>query len=154
SVRVRWRALGEGPANAGSFSSTGPVAGRHRVSWRVCYSGFFGFARMTLERNWEGGKPALARHGEKRRAPTMSQMSLSQLPDDQPPPRSPRPSRPGEYLTIAEAAEAVRCCERTIRRAIDNGDLRAGKVRSQDGHRGGFRIHASDLDEWLFRDAS
>lgn len=59
-----------------------------------------------------------------------------------------------EYLTIAAAAAAVRCCERTIRRAIDGGDLRAGRVRGRDGSRGGFRIWAADLDEWLYRDAS
>jgi hypothetical protein len=32
------------------------------------------------------------------------------------------------FLTIAEAAAHVRCCERTIRRAIDSGVLRAGRV--------------------------
>ena len=60
----------------------------------------------------------------------------------------------GEYLTIAEAARRVRCCERTIRRAIDSGDLRAGRVRGGGSSRGGFRIRAGDLDEWLYRDAS
>jgi excisionase family DNA binding protein len=58
-----------------------------------------------------------------------------------------------DYLTIVEAARRVRCCERTIRRAIDSGDLRAGRVRGRGGSRGGFRIRAVDLDEWLFRDA-
>jgi excisionase family DNA binding protein len=43
-------------------------------------------------------------------------------------------SSPG-YLTIAEAAGRVRCHERTIRRAIDRGALRA-----------------ADLDRWLFSD--
>ena len=33
-----------------------------------------------------------------------------------------------EYMTIAEAARRVRCCERTIRRAIESGVLRAGRV--------------------------
>src|SRR5688572_16728270 len=36
-----------------------------------------------------------------------------------------------EYLTIAEAARRVRCCERTIRRAIDSGALRAGRIRGE-----------------------
>jgi len=36
----------------------------------------------------------------------------------------------GEYLTIAEAARRVRCCERTIRRAVENGTLRAGRARA------------------------
>lgn len=43
-----------------------------------------------------------------------------------------------EYLTIAEAARRVRCCERTIRRAIDSGVLRAGRVHGGHGSRGGF----------------
>jgi excisionase family DNA binding protein len=51
-----------------------------------------------------------------------------------------------EYLTIAEAAERVRCCERTIRRAIDCGELRAGRVRGANSTR--------DLDEWVFSHAS
>jgi excisionase family DNA binding protein len=59
-----------------------------------------------------------------------------------------------EYLTIAESARRVRCCERTIRRAIDAGDLRAGRIRGRGGSRGGYRIRPRDLDEWLFRDAS
>jgi len=55
-----------------------------------------------------------------------------------------------EYLTIAEAARRVRCCERTIRRAIDGGALRAGRVPGDRGARGGWRIRTSDLDAWLF----
>ena len=56
----------------------------------------------------------------------------------------------GEYLTIAEAAQRVRCCERTIRRAIAAGSLPAGRVRGDRGNRGGWRIRAADLDRWLF----
>ena len=59
-----------------------------------------------------------------------------------------------EYLTIAEAARRVRCCERTIRRAIDCGELRAGRVRGANSQRGFFRIRPRDLDEWLFGHAS
>ena len=55
-----------------------------------------------------------------------------------------------EYLTIAEAAERVRCCERTIRRAIDSGTLRAGRVRAGGAGRGAWRIRAADLESWLF----
>lgn len=55
-----------------------------------------------------------------------------------------------EYLTIAEAAQRVRCCERTIRRAIDSGTLPAGRVRGAQGSRGAWRIRLSDLDDWLF----
>lgn len=59
-----------------------------------------------------------------------------------------------EYLTIAEAARRVRCCERTVRRAIDSGELRAGRIRGKGGSRGGFRIRVGDLERWLYRDAS
>ncbi|MCW3010789.1 MAG: DNA-binding protein [Solirubrobacterales bacterium] len=57
------------------------------------------------------------------------------------------------FLTIAEAAARVRCCERTIRRAIDTGALRAGVVRRERGGRGAYRIRPADLDAWLFGDA-
>ena len=46
----------------------------------------------------------------------------------------PEASSPG-YLTIAEAAKIVRCYERTIRRAIDRGALRAGRVRGANAAR-------------------
>lgn len=59
-----------------------------------------------------------------------------------------------EYLTIAEAALRVRCCERTIRRAIDSGVLRAGRVRSGRGSRGGFRIRLGDLEAWIYGDGA
>jgi excisionase family DNA binding protein len=54
------------------------------------------------------------------------------------------------FLTIAEAAAHVRCCERTIRRAIDSGALRAGRVAALDGHRGGYRIRPADLETWMY----
>ena len=57
-----------------------------------------------------------------------------------------------EYLTIGEAAKRVRCCERTIRRAIDCGALRAGRVRGERDSRGGYRIRPADLEAWLFDD--
>lgn len=60
----------------------------------------------------------------------------------------------GEYLTIAEAARRVRCCERTIRRAVDSGALRAGRVRATRFSRGAIRIRPADLDEWLFSEVS
>lgn len=59
-----------------------------------------------------------------------------------------------EYVTIAEAAERVRCCERTIRRAIDSGALRAGRVRGDRGVRGGWRIRPADLERWLYGNAA
>ena len=60
------------------------------------------------------------------------------------------PSRAPDFLTIAEAAQRVRCCERTIRRAIDSGALRAGRVHAVDGKRGGFRIRLADLETWMY----
>lgn len=59
-----------------------------------------------------------------------------------------------EYLTIAEAARRVRCCERTVRRAIDSGVLRAGRVHSGRGSRGGFRIRSGDLEAWMYGDGA
>ena len=59
-----------------------------------------------------------------------------------------------EYLTIAEAARRVRCCERTIRRAIASGELRAGRVRGGGSTRGGYRIRPVDLDRWVYGNAS
>jgi len=67
------------------------------------------------------------------------------------------PERPqpvaGEFLTIAEAAQRLRCCERTIRRAIDSGALRAGKISGERFARGAWRIRVADLDAWVFGDA-
>ena len=57
-----------------------------------------------------------------------------------------------EYLTIAEAARRVRVCERTIRRAIESGDLRAGRARASRPSRGAIRIRPVDLELWLFDD--
>jgi excisionase family DNA binding protein len=53
---------------------------------------------------------------------------------------------------VAEAAARVHCCERTIRRAIDRGALRAGRVRGANPARGWYRILRQDLDDWLYRD--
>jgi excisionase family DNA binding protein len=79
----------------------------------------------------------------------MIQLAL-QLPEDHDPPEA----AAVEYLTIAEAARRVRCCKRTIRRAIDSGALRAGRIRGARGSRGGFRIRPADLDVWMFSDDS
>lgn len=63
------------------------------------------------------------------------------------------PSAPVEYLTVAEAAARLRCHERTIRRAIDCGALRAGRIRGgTGGGRPAYRIRVADLDRWLFAD--
>lgn len=59
-----------------------------------------------------------------------------------------------EYMTIAQAARHVRCCERTVRRAIDSGVLRAGRVHGGRESRGGFRIRPVDLDAWMYGDGA
>lgn len=70
----------------------------------------------------------------------------------------PLPFGPGEdgrapvFLTIAEAAARVRVCERTVRRAIDHGNLRAARVRASQSERGAWRIRVDDLDRWLWED--
>ena len=69
-----------------------------------------------------------------------------QLSFDVPGDASPTP----EFLTIVEAAQRVRCCERTIRRAIDGGALRAGRIHAVDGKRGGFRIRRAHLETWIY----
>jgi excisionase family DNA binding protein len=76
----------------------------------------------------------------------MAQLSFPFPADDVPSGSSP------EYLTVAEAAARLHCCERTIRRAIDRGALRAGRVRGANAARGSYRILRSDLDTWLYRD--
>ena len=60
----------------------------------------------------------------------------------------------GSYLTIAEAARRVRVGERTIRRAIASGELRAGRARAASPSRGALRIRPVDLDRWLYDDQS
>lgn len=60
----------------------------------------------------------------------------------------------GCYLTIAEAALRVRVCERTIRRAIASGELRAGRAWAASRSRGALRIRPIDLDRWLYDDQS
>jgi len=59
-----------------------------------------------------------------------------------------------EYLTIAECALIARCHERTIRRAIECGELRAGRIRGGGSTRGFFRIRRVDLDSWIFANAA
>ena len=58
------------------------------------------------------------------------------------------------FLTIAEAAEQLQVCERTVRRAIDAGVVRAARVRGTRAERGCWRIHRDDLARWLYEDPS
>jgi excisionase family DNA binding protein len=65
-------------------------------------------------------------------------------------PGAPEPA----FLTIAEAARTVRCCERTLRRAIPSGALRAGRIGGARGWRDGYRIRAADRKDWAFGDGA
>ncbi len=62
------------------------------------------------------------------------------------------PGRGPTFLTIAEAAEQLQVCERTVRRAIDAGVLRAARVRGTRAERGCWRIHRDDLARWLYEE--
>jgi excisionase family DNA binding protein len=73
----------------------------------------------------------------------MAQLSFP-MPDDG------RSGGRSEYVTVAEAAAELHCHERTIRRAIDRGALRAGRVRGANAARGSWRIRREDLDAWLY----
>jgi excisionase family DNA binding protein len=140
-VRVSPSALREVPANARNPRSAaiapnaegGPKGAPNGVKW-----GPIGSDRGPSGRPFSGGIFAPAATDS-----WMAQLSLpfSDLPPDHP-----------AYLTIAEAADRTRCCQRTIRRAIDRGALRAGRVRGANGARGGYRIRAADLERWLFDD--
>src|SRR4051812_20596527 len=110
-VRVRQRALREDPASAGSFSLTGAssrdVRGWHRVSYRVSYGPFKSISAPFLgpfRPDWAGQLGA--RCGKGSPAAPCTGMDHLQLTLDAP--------RDEEFLTIAEAAARVRCCERTI----------------------------------------
>jgi excisionase family DNA binding protein len=60
------------------------------------------------------------------------------------------PGQGPAFLTIAEAAEQLQVCERTVRRAIDAGVLRAARVRGTRAERGCWRIHRDDLARWIY----
>lgn len=56
--------------------------------------------------------------------------------------------QPSDLLTVKEVAELLRVSQPTVLRMIDDGDLRAIRVRTQ------WRIRRSDLDEYLQRGGS
>ena len=62
------------------------------------------------------------------------------------------PDRGPAFLTIAEAAKQLQVCERTVRRAIDAGVLRAARVRGTRAERGCWRIHRDDLARWIYEE--
>jgi excisionase family DNA binding protein len=53
-----------------------------------------------------------------------------------------------ELLTVKEVAEILRVSQPTVLRMIDDGELRAIRVRNQ------WRIRRSDLDDFLQRGGS
>lgn len=73
---------------------------------------------------------------------------MTQLPFSFPPQDGAEPA----FLTVAEAAARLRVCERTIRRAIDAGNLRAARVRGTASERGAWRIRPVDLERWVFEE--
>jgi excisionase family DNA binding protein len=75
----------------------------------------------------------------------VTQMNLPFGPDED-------DGRTPAFLTIAEAAARVRVCERTVRRAIDHGNLRAARVRGSRAERGAWRIRPEDLELWIWED--
>ena len=51
--------------------------------------------------------------------------------------------------TIAETAKILALSEKTVRRRIDDGLLRAIKLRRGDDHRGAVRIAQADLEDFI-----
>lgn len=56
-----------------------------------------------------------------------------------------------QLLTIDRAAEIVQCGTKTIRRALDRGELAASHIGDPDARVKSWRIRRSDLDAWLER---
>lgn len=52
------------------------------------------------------------------------------------------------WYTVAEAAEYLRCSDRTIRRAVQLGGLRSEMLRTGSS-RGGLRFHKRWLDAYM-----
>lgn len=55
---------------------------------------------------------------------------------------------PGKLMTMAEAAERSACSPKTVRRAIDTGQLTAVRLGSSARS---DRIHPADLEDWWRR---
>jgi hypothetical protein len=128
-VRVPASALRSFPVNAvvppQRPVEPGSVWGLHGVQTR----GPEGSTRVRPGLKFEGGFIAA-------RATEVAEIAMTQL-------ALPLDSDDDAYLTIAEAAAAgLRCCERTIRRAIESGALRGGRIRGGRRSRGAWRIPA------------
>src|SRR4051794_22009134 len=124
SVRVRQRALMKSLLLQGFRRSRSVVA---RRCWVRAGSEVRTHQVQTCQLRCVWDRSARGRCGRRAREKVMDQLEL---------PLANEPS--SEYLTIAEASRRVRCCERTIRRAIESGALRAGRIRGERGSRGGF----------------
>src|SRR4051794_6552178 len=114
-VRVRASACDESPALRGFLLFGLARQWRHWVCYWVRKLGPAASSRVVSGAMW-------ARWCSSEAEDTMEE----QLSFDVPGEVSPAP----EFLTIAEAAQRVRCCERTIRRAIDSGALRTGRIHA------------------------
>lgn len=57
-------------------------------------------------------------------------------------------THPSDFLTVKEVAEILRVSQPTVLRMIDDGELRAIRVRNQ------WRIRRADLDGYLQRGGS
>jgi excisionase family DNA binding protein len=53
------------------------------------------------------------------------------------------------HHTIAETAKILNVSEKTVRRRIDDGLLRAIRLRRGDDHRGPVRIARADLEDFI-----
>jgi excisionase family DNA binding protein len=56
---------------------------------------------------------------------------------------------PEPLYTVAQAAEIVNVCEKTVRRWIRDGDLRAITPRRTGRRRGPVRIAPADLEDFI-----
>ena len=52
----------------------------------------------------------------------------------------------GDYLTVAEVAEELRCSVATVKRRIHSGELPAVQL---GGPRSPLRVRRDELEEWL-----
>src|SRR4051794_9417654 len=103
-VRVPPSASGQGPANALPSRFRPGVVGVNWGTDGVLEAGPLGSTPVSSRLRIGCGTSAA-------RAREVARIAMTQLP-------LPFPEERDEYLTVAEAALRLRCCERTIRRAI------------------------------------
>lgn len=129
SVRVRWRASSDLPAQAGILIS--PVAWAATISWAG--GAFVGRLRSWLPQL----RPAEHAGGEIH--------ATCDISGEQPMPHHPNTPfddlEPAAVLTAVEVAERIRVDARSVRRAVARGDLTASRAC-------GLRILACDAAEW------